>query len=325
MRKIERCYQVIAQSPLDFICIEEYLVNSITLRDTTLLFYVNPPSVIIGRNQNYWREVSPLCRVPVYRRVSGGGAVYHDFGNLNWSLIVPRTEHAQEEELSSVANAISKMGIRAHPGERGGLFVVMSDGENKGKISGTARRFGTRYVLHHGTLLISTDIEALKASLGGIQIFEDSGIPSIPAHPVNLTDFIPSFTVKEVMEAISFSLSGQKPKIFDVATFFDKISSNTTEARYETEPFIRRDEFLRMRENFGSNQWIAGRTPPFSVLISNGLGKAVVQVREGQIDNIVPYEDTHQPSVKYSRILSAHYYARSFDFEVKELMERESV
>jgi len=324
MLEIERCYHVIAQSPLDFICLEEYLVNSISLKDKTLLFYINPPSVIIGRNQNYWREVSPSCQVPVYRRVSGGGAVYHDFGNLNWSLIVPRDQHSQEEELSSVAHAISKMGIRAYPGERGGLFVVMSDGENEGKISGTARRFGTRYVLHHGTLLISSDIEALKASLGGVQIFEDSSIPSILAHPVNLTDFIPSLTVKGVMDAISLSLSGQKPRMFDIATSFHKNSSNAMEARYETDLFIRRDEFLRMREDFGSKQWILGRTPPFSVLISNGLGKAVVRVREGQIDQIVPYEDTHQPSVEYSRILSAQYHAKSFNFEAKELMERAS-
>ncbi|MEN6297852.1 MAG: hypothetical protein ABFC92_07890, partial [Rectinema sp.] len=107
MQIVAQSYKVVADSPLDIISFEECLVSSWTGNTIILLFYVNPPSVIIGRNQNYWREVSPLCKVPVYRRSSGGGAVYHDTGNLNWALIVPRTIHSQNDELTFIAKAIS--------------------------------------------------------------------------------------------------------------------------------------------------------------------------------------------------------------------------
>ncbi len=107
MPRFARSYRVLADSPPDMISFEECLVRYWRGNDAILLFYVNPPSVIIGRNQNYWREVAPSCTIPVFRRASGGGAVYHDLGNLNWSMIVPRELHSKEEELCLMAKAIS--------------------------------------------------------------------------------------------------------------------------------------------------------------------------------------------------------------------------
>ena len=96
--------------------IENVLLETWRRPEGLLLFYINGPSVIIGRNQNPWREAAPGTGLPLYRRASGGGAVYHDEGNLNWALIVPRLMHSQDAELAMVAAALSAQGVDAGAG-----------------------------------------------------------------------------------------------------------------------------------------------------------------------------------------------------------------
>ncbi len=332
MQMIAQAYRVVAESPLDIIAFEECLVNAWTGNNMMLLFYVNPPSVIIGRNQNYWREVSPLCRVPVYRRSSGGGAVYHDSGNLNWALIVPRPFHSQNDELSLMAKAVSRLGVYACPGDRGGIFVTMGDGETKGKISGTARRFGTRNVLHHGTLLVSADLQALRASLGGIRIFEDLSIASVPACPVNLTRFVPSLSVDEVVARLADSLSGMAPKTIDLARFWDEAApprelsfSDPEDVLQDFDFCIERRDFDAFRDQFGSPDWIFGQSPPFSISVSHGKARAAVRVAQGRIAEIHPLETDDPGSVEYAGILQRRFLGAQFDFKVREILEKEHI
>jgi len=324
MSILAQSYKVVSESPLDIISFEECLVNSWTGEKALLLFYVNAPSVIIGRNQNYWREVSPLCKVPVFRRVSGGGAVYHDGGNLNWAFIVPRAIHSQDEELAAVARAIGSLGIDARPGARGGIFVSLGDGETQGKISGTARRFGTRNVLHHGTMLVSTDIAALKASLGGIKVFEDTSIASVPGHPVNLSRFLSSLSVEELMVHLSRTLAGREPETIELADFWNNKRKKTADSAFKNPENLEREfdfcseyeEFEAHREQFGSREWIIDRSPPFSVVVSNGLGKAVVRVQEGKIAQIMPLEAADSASARYAAELQSRFGGMAFNFEM---------
>jgi len=333
MQMISRSYKVLAHSPLDVIALEECLVNSVRTQDATLLLYVNSPSVIIGRNQNYWREVSPACGLPVYRRVSGGGAVYHDQGNVNWALVVPRALHSQDEELAMVAKALETLGIHAFPGARGGLFVAMGNGETVGKISGTARRFGTFNVLHHGTLLVRADIEALKASLGGIKVFEDFSIASVPAHPINISSIDSSITTTTVIDALSSELAGMPPRVLDLARLWSApTSSEETRQRYDPEVLndeidlcIDQDEFVEFKREFGSNDWIRGRSPQFSFTVSDGKGSAVVKVHEGKIGEAVALETGDRASEEYASRIAARYAGINFDFSVPEIMEKEQV
>jgi lipoate-protein ligase A len=332
MQIITQSLKVIADSPLDIISFEECMVNSWTGNTIILLFYVNSPSVIIGRNQNYWREVSPSCNVPVYRRSSGGGAVYHDSGNLNWALIVPRLLHSQNDELSFMADAISGLGVYARPGDRGGIFVCMGDGETKGKISGTARRFGTRNVLHHGTLLVSTDMRALRASLGGIKMFEDASIASTPAYPVNLTRFIPSLSVDETMSRISIALADVDLKTIVLSGFWDEHSPHQNMRFRNSEDLSRgldfcveREDFDAFKLQFGSRAWIVDRSPPFSVLVSNDMARAVLKVEEGKIVAILPQEEDDAHSGKYADLLRGRFVGTQFDFKIPEMTAKELI
>ena len=264
-----RCaaYIIDGQDPLRHIAVESVLLDRVASTGPLLLFYVNGPSVIIGRNQNPWREISPASTVPWFRRASGGGAVYHDEGNLNWSFIVPRGSHDHDAELASIARGVSACGARFSPGPRGGIYCDPSTGHGGKKISGTARRFGRTSVIHHGTVLVSTDMERMRSCLGGMATVDDRGIASMPASPVNLSDLVPGISVATVMESLSLSITGTQPSqlpagMVDSARLADEL------------------------ELLGSEAWNRGMTPQFSVAIRCGALSLIAVVRSGFVESI---------------------------------------
>jgi lipoate-protein ligase A len=238
-------------SPLDHLAAEACLLSAPPSDQCILVFYINCASVIIGRNQNPWKEISPSSTLPFFRRASGGGAVYHDEGNLNWALIVPRRDHDKDAELALVAAAISSLGKEVLPGPRGGLYISEGDAGLGGKVGGTARRFGPKMVLHHGTLLISADLSALASSLGGLETLDDASLPSVPAKAVNLRGEGLDLNPLEVATALSRFIAGRPP----LAIFPDSLDQVA---------------FERERALLGSDDWRFGITPPFAI----GLGGA---------------------------------------------------
>ncbi|PKL07128.1 MAG: hypothetical protein CVV53_00930 [Spirochaetae bacterium HGW-Spirochaetae-9] len=264
-----RTYRLDGASPLDHLAVENVLLDTCEGPDALLLFYVNEPSVIIGRNQNPWREASlgktpSGATLPLFRRISGGGAVYHDGGNLNWALIVPRELHSQDDELAAMAAAISAQGFDVVPGERGGLYVGPSSPHAGKKVSGTARRFGARRVLHHGTLLVDADMGMLHASLHGMETFDDASLPSVPAHPANLATIKPGIALDALMEGISLHLTGSSTAPLP-ASIADRSLLDTE------------------RRRLSSSEWIWEATPPFSVLLKPRSRTAALRIEKGRI------------------------------------------
>ena len=251
-------------SPLDHMAAENVLLETYVGSSTLLLFYVNEPSVIIGRNQNPWREAPSSSRLPLYRRVSGGGAVYHDPGNLNWSFIVPRSLHSQDDELSAMAAAVSAQGFEIGPGPRGGLYCGGSSVLAGRKVSGTARRFGARNVLHHGTLLVDTDMAGLRASLGGIETCEDASIASVSASPLNLTEVNPETGIACLIDGIASYFSAAPVRAFSSM----KVDPSLVEAE---------------KKRLSSREWIYEATPPFSVRLTAGGVDFSCRVEKGRI------------------------------------------
>ncbi|MDP2790858.1 MAG: lipoate--protein ligase family protein [Rectinemataceae bacterium] len=269
-------YRLEGGSPLDHMAMENVLLDTGEGSDALLLFYINEPSVIIGRNQNPWREATlgesaPGTTLPLFRRISGGGAVYHDRGNLNWALIVPRELHDQDAELAFVAAAISAQGFDVVPGERGGLYVGPSSPYAGKKVSGTARRFGARRVLHHGTLLVDADMRLLHASLHGIETFDDASLTSVPAHPVNLCAIKLEIAIDALIEGISRHLTGTSaaslPASFVGAALLDV-----------------------ERQRLASSEWIWEATPPFSVPLRSGSPSPALRVEKGRISRLLGFE-----------------------------------
>ena len=163
------------------LALEEYCVRNLDMHNDYLLFYVNEPSVIIGKHQNTIEEINSgyveKNGIHVVRRISGGGAVYHDKGNLNFSFM---TKHSQKSIhnfklfTEPVIRVLKELGVNAELNGRNDITV------NEKKISGNAQFTNTRSMFSHGTLLFNSNLEnvsnALNVSSGKI---ESKGIKSV--------------------------------------------------------------------------------------------------------------------------------------------------
>lgn len=157
-----------------------------------LLFYINRPSVIVGRNQIIEAEVNiPYCQqhnIEIIKRISGGGTVYHDHGNINYAFIVPKGNiPVLEMDFSTpIIAALHSFGINVIVGQRKELLI-----DNR-KISGTASHVTRDRILFHGTLLHHTNLSHLTYALLGNQSVRGKGVASIPSPVINLIDIIQS-------------------------------------------------------------------------------------------------------------------------------------
>lgn len=180
------------------IAAEEYLLKE-TDGDFAFL-YINDPSIIIGKHQNAYAEINLSYTrknaIPVVRRISGGGSVWHDNGNVNFSFILNGEEGKLvnfRQYATPVLSYLQNLSIPAEFGSRNEILV------NGKKISGNAEHVSRNRVLHHGTLLFSSDLEALQKALETeTQKYIDKAVQSIPSQVVNIQDFLDTqVSVKE--------------------------------------------------------------------------------------------------------------------------------
>lgn len=175
------------------LALEEYCLLNLPIDETYLLFYVNAPSIIIGKHQNTLEEIDTDFveerGIRVVRRISGGGAVYHDLGNLNFSFIRrydPKHFNNYREFTGPVVAALGELGVQA---ELSGRNDILVDGR---KVSGNAQAVRRDRMVSHGTLLFRSVLEdvvhALKPKPGKMV---SKGIQSIRSRVVNIGDFLP--------------------------------------------------------------------------------------------------------------------------------------
>ncbi|MCL1965029.1 MAG: lipoate--protein ligase [Firmicutes bacterium] len=170
-------------------------------RDEAILYlWQNASAVIIGRNQNAWRE----CRTSLLaaeggtlaRRTTGGGAVFHDLGNLNFSFIVPREKYDLTRQLSVILEAVRSFGIDCSFSGRNDL---LAEGR---KFSGNAFRFTRDGALHHGTLMVKVDPERMARYLAvSEEKLAARGVKSVPSRVVNLSG-LGEVTVETLARAV---------------------------------------------------------------------------------------------------------------------------
>ncbi|MDR3366832.1 MAG: lipoate--protein ligase family protein [Prevotellaceae bacterium] len=162
--------------------------------DNVLLLYINSPSVIVGRHQTVAAEVDEkFCaenNIPIVRRISGGGAVYHDEGNVNYAFIVNNTDGALELALdyafiAPIVAALRALGLDAVVGDR---KEIRCGGY---KVSGTASHVSGSRQLFHGTLLYNTNLQQMERALKGNPALRGKGIPSIPDKVANIAPLLP--------------------------------------------------------------------------------------------------------------------------------------
>ena len=145
------------------LALEEFLFWQTPADQTRFFFYINGKSIISGKHQNPWRECDlkelDSQDIPFCRRFTGGGTVYHDPGNLNFSIINPLDNHSPEENLDLIIEGLKKLGINADKNDKNDLLI------GKRKFSGSAFAIKKQQAIHHGTLLIDTDLATMQAVL----------------------------------------------------------------------------------------------------------------------------------------------------------------
>lgn len=164
--------------------------NMVTERhDDVLFLYINSPSVIVGRNQNPAAEADlEFCAahgIPVLKRISGGGTVYHDTGNVNYSFITNTgaVSVLDTDFLSPIVTALRTFGVEASIGSRKELLI------GQRKISGTASHVTRGRQLFHGTLLYNTDLELLHRAIAGNKSLRGKHVASISSPVANMIDY----------------------------------------------------------------------------------------------------------------------------------------
>jgi lipoate-protein ligase A len=187
------CISLDSHDPFFNLAIEEVLLKN--RKEEYFILGTNIPSVIIGKHQTAHREVNTLFvtekNIPVIRRISGGGAVYHDHGNLNFTFIRECEPGKQVDfirDTRPIIDFLASLGVQARFEGKNDLKV------NGLKISGNAEHVHRNRVLHHGTLLFSTSLEMLKNSLRkDTSCYTTRAVQSNPSSVMNLGDSLPVF------------------------------------------------------------------------------------------------------------------------------------
>lgn len=187
------------------LAVEEYLLDLCSTNGTTAFYlWQNEASIIIGRNQCIEEECNieyaNTHHVKIARRITGGGAVYHDEGNLNFSIITPKEEYNISKSTNMILDALSLLGVKAVKSEKNDILL---DGK---KISGNAYYSNDDIGLHHGTLLLKVDDRLMDNLLTPTkQKLDRHGIKSVHQRVTDLCSYNSEITMSMLKEALKDS------------------------------------------------------------------------------------------------------------------------
>jgi lipoate-protein ligase A len=265
------------------LALEEYVLRSLPDHDDYLLFYINEPSIIIGKNQNTVEEVNAEYveqnGIHVVRRLSGGGAVYHDLGNLNFSFIMKddgQSFHNFKKFTEPVVRALRKLGVAAELTGRNDLQV----GDRK--ISGNAQFSSRGKMFSHGTLLFDSEIDHVVSALkANAEKYASKSTKSIRSRVANISEFLAEpMSIEQFKQKLLTSLFEGETKI----PYYELSEKDWANVHQLAD------------ERYRSWDWNYGRSPAFNVrqtkrIEGAGTFDVRLQVEEGSIVDATIYGD----------------------------------
>jgi lipoate-protein ligase A len=202
------------------LAVEKLLLNA-NLTSPLLFLWQSQNAVVIGAHQNPYAEcdLSKMKEdgVQLSRRISGGGAVYHDLGNLNYCFVAPKNLYDEKKQTELIVKALSSLGVFAEISGRNDITV------NGFKFSGNAYYRGSKNCLHHGTLLISSDLNLLSRYLAPPSLkLEKRGVESVKSRVTNLSAVNQEITLEAVKNAIinEFCAGNDSKNLLSISEFF---------------------------------------------------------------------------------------------------------
>ena len=256
------------------LALEEYLFSTLPAGKRVLFLWQNRPSVILGRFQNAAAEADLAAAekqgVSVVRRLSGGGTVYHDLGNLNYSLILDCDDPDSvrlEDFTQPAVRACRRFGADASFGGRNDIFA---DGK---KLSGSAQYFRDGRLLHHGCIMIDTDLSVIPALLKPKQGKPAAGAERSVSSPVT-----------------TLSLAADRP--VSVEDFAEALKEELCagEEICSLKPLWRKEEIEKLQARYEDPQWTFGYPPSYEEMkekrFPGGLVRVHLRMEDGRIAGI---------------------------------------
>ena len=242
--------------PFMNLAVEGFLLENLAPYSHALYLWQNDDTVVVGRNQNTYAEVNPDFKGYVTRRLSGGGAVYHDVGNLNFTFVSERRGYSVENNNKIILSALRNLGFNA---ELSGRNDVTVDGK---KISGQAFCLRANACYHHGTILINSDVERMRSALSPSKLkLQSKGVASVVSRVGNLTDWHPDVNVDKVKVALAEAF-----REFYSGYTVDEKSVDLADPR-----------IVDMADKLSSKEWVWGKNPKAKCSIEKRFDWGTVQ------------------------------------------------
>lgn len=290
-------------NPYVNLSVEEYLLKNIEKDDFVLFLWQNENTVVVGRNQNVLAEVNrkKLFDSNGYlaRRISGGGAVYHDLGNLNFTFICGEREYSVSSQLDFIMDILKNYGIK---GEFKGRNDLLVRGK---KFSGSAYYKKGNRNLHHGTILVDVDLSKLLMYLNvDPEKLRSKAISSVQSRVVNLKDINGDINIESLKRKIReqyFSISDETKTLS-----FDRISS------------MKEVKILESKNQ--SQDWLYGESPVFDISFKRrfdwGNVEINFQIENNWVEKCKIFSDSLSPDL----IEEIEYTFQNIDFTKSSLL-----
>ncbi|MBR5579687.1 MAG: lipoate--protein ligase [Treponema sp.] len=280
-----QCFISTSNDPHLNLAFEHYLFSNVKSNDRILYLWRNSQTVVIGKFQNPWSEcnVEKMAEddIKLMRRYSGGGAVFQDLGNLCFTLISGSDYDVEEQKSKNndfIISALNKFNITALASGRNDILV------NERKISGAAFQIQQGNLMHHGTLLVNSDLDRLQLYLKPSKDkLETKGIKSVRSRVANLQEFNHLLTVEALIEQLRITYTEYFSDFDSIGYIDERILNSKSELKLEYENLISWD-------------WLYGKTPAFTDAykkrFSWGEIELLLTVYSGIIKDVVAFSDT---------------------------------